>query len=274
MMNRVGEVDILRRIAAPFQVHDSKIFFLQDQNLFVQEIKSSKRQQLANEVSKFVVLKDGIVYRTANTLHAGNNKNNSKLFLLGFDNEKPKLLYENVNYFCFQHDQLLVIPEDSDAVLSISLKDFSVTKLINIEMDFFGTPMVQNNSLLFYFEGYPITLWNLETGEKTSIIIPFPEKTSKRKTGIGLAVDAQLICDDTDIFVSFQAQETNQLAWWDVHSASNGLWHIDPETLELTYLSPEIYDELYLFGGKLFGMRSNKAYQIDTTTGKGTRIPY
>jgi|GEM_PF-2620888 len=274
--DKEGRKNTYLGVEAPFQVYGDQIFFkkrLDNETLYVRDINAQKDKAIARDVNTFLVYGKYLIYSTFPELGDPHSdepyvRKERGLYVWDQITQESRILWENVERFCIREESLLVLPfskssPTTSALFEISLDDFSKTELFDIEVR--GLPyhvMAQGNNLLVFYYDEQFELWNLTTGEMQSVSIPFAEQAPNN----GLYARTKLICDDSDIFLSFEAESVHDPSG--VESKSTGLWHIDPQTLKTNKFSEQTYERLYLFGGKLFGMRDNVVFQIDTSTGE------
>ncbi|MCL2024883.1 MAG: hypothetical protein FWG78_03820 [Coriobacteriia bacterium] len=264
---------VFGRVGAPVQVWGNHIFFKERPNmkvLHVRDMNTGKDSKLADNVDKFLVLENYIIYSTVPTFdHDMNLTEENELIALNYRTGEREALVVGVREFCVSNGEIIILlvdePDRSNVpVIKISLDDFSEESLFAIEPRGFPfVAMMQKDRLLVCpTRTTAIDLWDVSTGEQVSIPVP-TENTY---------ADVVTICDDGTIFASFEAFPQVDLLLPKQEDRGDGLWHIDPDTLELTHLSSEVYDSLYLFDGQLFGMRGNEVFKIDNNTGEYVKI--
>jgi hypothetical protein len=81
-----------------------------------------------------------------------------------------------------------------------------------------------------------------------------------------------LICDETQIFVSYHATKTDGSIVKDADSENNGVWQVFPDTQKVCKVCDMYFKTLYLNNGVLLGVSGDKLYRIDSVTGKAEKL--
>jgi hypothetical protein len=115
--------------------------------------------------------------------------------------------------------------------------------------------MQMQENLLFIENTNELLILDLDTNEYRTI------EFADRNGGLNYQ---SLIVSDSYVFASFQYQKSiDYLITYPADHESNGLWKIDPQTLEKEKICDESFVQLYLFGDHLYGERNGKIYKID-----------
>lgn len=253
-------------VGAPFQLFNDKVVFIKESplsiinihnKLQIKDIASGESQTIAKQVSRFFVYQDIIIYGTFG--------DDSALHLYDTNENIDRTLFTGsfIPTFYIHRDALYVIDEEG-WLTEISLTGDEPKRLTQIDIPFYSFNPQPLEDDLVYMSGSRLVFFNFNTGKQRVVSIRDSSYVNDR---------THLICDDNRAFVSFQATKTNGSIVTNTEDDANGLWAVDPVTLEKKKLCDDVFDVLNLFEGDLLiGKKDGQLYSIDTQTGQVTRI--
>ena len=259
--NTDNEVFNVRASDSSLQIRGNQLFFTRNQKLKMQEIGSNKTENIASSVESFIVRPNDIVYLTVSKFDDDKGDWQNELYLYDIKSGKKQMIYEDIMQFYVYDEEVFVI-DDYFVLTQVSSKGNK--KICTIPVNSYPTTIMPQGDKLVYYDANNLSIFDVKSGEKQKVYVEESEYVNNR---------ISMICDDKNIFVSFQATETNGSLVKNIDDEHNGLWSIDPKTLQKKKISDYVFDELYLFEDtKLFGTKGNKLFQIDAVSGQATPV--
>ena len=205
-------------------------------------------ERIASEVDSFVAFDCGMLYLKQT------DSDDSVLYWYDTTDKSHTEVMQDVLAYCVDEGRIVIL--QNDGWLSVCSED-SVERTVRIEVPYLPFRFMLFQDCAVYPEKNDIFLVNILTGEKKTVA--FTERIYANDRLV-------YICDDEQIFVSFGATNTNGSIVSSVDDPANGLWKIDPVTFAAEKVSERFFDELYLFGGELFGISGDNVYQISASS--------
>lgn len=241
-------------VCAPFQLADGGVVYRNDHTLMYVDIDTKKHNYIADGVDRFMVYNDLIIYSTVSD-ESKDYWNELRKYDMSLKTDM--LIYEGVAEF-YIHGESLFAVDKNDVLIKISLDRDESKEIIRLPTKaypLFFMPL--GDKLLYKFAGSMFIL-DISTGIEERVII-------NESTYVNDKV--RFICNDSHIYVSFQATKTNGSIVQNIDDENNGLWSINPTTLQKNKICSEVFDRLYLFGDNLlFGTINDNLYSIDTAS--------
>lgn len=259
--NTDNEVFNVHASDSSLQIRGNQLFFTRNQKLKMQEIGSNKTENIASSVESFIVRPNDIVYLTVSKLDDDKGDWQNELYLYDIKSGKKRMIYEDIVQFYVYDEEVFVI--DYDFVLT-QVSSKGNKKICTIPVNSNPTTIMPQGDKLVYYDANNVSIFDVKSGEKQKVYVEESEYVNNR---------ISMICDDKNIFVSFQATENNGSSVKNIDDEHNGLWSIDPKTLQKKKICDYVFDGLYLFEDtKLFGTKGNKLFQIDAVSGQVTPV--
>ena len=246
-------------VCAPFQLADGGVVYRKDHTLMYVDIDTKKHNHIADGVDRFMVYNDLIIYSTVSD-ESKDYRNELRKYDMSLKTDM--LIYEgvadeSVAEFYIHGESLFAVDENA-VLIKISLDRDQSKEIIRLPIKakpLFFMPL--GDKLLYKFAG-SMFIFDPESGDEKQVMI-----------GNGTYVNDRIsfICNDSNIYVSFQATKTNGSIVQNIDDENNGLWSINPTTLQKNKICSEVFDRLYLFGDNLlFGTINDNLYSIDTAS--------
>lgn len=250
LLNESGDCAVYSQIAKPFQLLDDRIVFIDNCNLLQRKFSSNRNQRIAENVSRFIALEEAVYFLSGSTLFEYRLDHNTRR------------LKDNVCFFYVHREQIYVV-EDSGQLICLGNNGLWQTLCVIPIQSYPFWAMPQGDFLIF-LQANELHFVNIYTG--ITEVVPLVQSNYANNR-------IHFICDDDQLFVSFQATETNGSLVTDIEHEHNGVWIIDSHTKQLRRICADVFDQLYLFDNNhLFGVKNNQVYQIDTETGNLTAL--
>ena len=242
-------------VNSPFQIGNDQLFFLDNHKLKCKKLNTNKTITIADNVEKFIVRTNDILFLTMSEFDGEEWGN--KLYLYNLATTKRKILYENVRQFYNHHEKVFVV-NTTGMLIQVPIDGASANSVCSLPIEHYtNIVMPQENNLVFTHIN-KLILFDIDT-----------KKSQKVQLSDGDYANNKIIyiCDDKNIFVSFQATKTNGSIVTDIDTTENGLWSIDPNSLKKEKISSYSFEKLYLFENTLlFGTQGNTLFQIDVAS--------
>ena len=241
-----GQPLICSNVSA-IQVDDTYTYYINNKNLYRARLDNMQKELLIENVVKFLVYdKYIIVMRNAN--------NDDYLYTLSYSDRKRRPvfydLFHGVYWFGIYKDTLIFTSGVTLAnrIYQHEFGGDGYTDLGEFANESNDIQISQNN-LVLNNNGI-VKLYNLES-----------KNTKQIFTNSHLS-NTEIICNDKYVFVSYK--EIAHYPTNDLPTQRNGLYRIDLETYEQIRIDKNVYEELYLFGDYVFGLKSGgkEIYQI------------
>lgn len=246
-----GDSSVLSGITAPFQLLENRIVYVKNGNLLLRNLNSRQSSRIAKNVSSFLATEEYILYLAENVL-----------FQYDWNTDKAVTLGENVYQFLLHQDAIYAV--DFEGNLMRLEAEGTWSTLYTMQDVNFPFCVMSHGNALVYVRNNEVRYIDLSTGKVDAVCLTEGTYANNR---------INFICDDKQLFVSFQATKTDGSIVKNIDYADNGLWRIDSETKEKVKLTTEVFDQLYLFDGRLlFGQTGNTLYQIHIDSGEVTQI--
>ncbi len=237
-----------------FQINNEKIYYIKKGNLVESNLELNETRVIAADVSKFLVAQNEFYY-TKET------ESGKSLFYKGMNTEENEIC-KNVEWFCVNKHGALVLKEKSLQsriynVIEITAQEFSEKNIALLQCEnILHKAYLANEMIIIVDSTNVVSVFNLQTKEQQVIFAP----------SLGLH-NINLICNENFIYLSVQEIKREGATIYDIINDTNGLYRIDIQTRESIKISDETYNEMYLFGGYIFGYkqlfsRRKKLYQI------------
>lgn len=254
LTDNMGDTKQVDGIYAPFQLYKDCVVFLKGNQLRLKELTEGNTLKIASGVQHFLVYKDLVLYLSEM----------NQLYAYDLLQEEQRLLYEDVIQYCMHQEKLFVV-DKNDMLVELSLSDNSKKEICSLEIQAYPfTIMSQGQYLVIDYAPNSLGFLDIESSEIKSFSLTDSQYANHKIT---------FICDDSYVFFSFQATKTNGSIVTDIVDDNNGVWKINPQTLEKEKIVSETFDTLYLFEEKLlFGTKNNMIYKIDIEDKQITRI--
>lgn len=258
-----GKTKYINGVDHPFQISNDNIIYISNKNLYERNINTGKTNKISSDAIKFLVYNDLIIYCSKLKWSDRLGKWENSITVFNSTTKEHKVAFENSDKFYIYHDKLYVVDID-DTIIEFSLDGFVSKRLFSIQNQGYGYTIlfVKDKLLITYGLQSFFDILDLKTQQCQTIWI---SDDSPAKINA--------ICNDDSIFVSFQAQNMDGSIITNKKSNSNGLWKINPETLEKHKISSTVYKTLYLFGdNSLFGQQGTNVFKIDIDSGSAQQI--
>lgn len=251
LLDDAGKSVTINGISAPFQLLDDGVVFVKNGKLIGREIAESRDITIAGDVSGFVAVEDFVYYRSKESL-----------FVFDIDREVKQLLATSVVCFYVHNEQLHIL--DAEGGLSRLEADGEWTLLHRIQIPQYPFYVMPQGESVVYLSGNDLIFVDLVNGNVDIVSLGDISQTNHQ---------IHFICDDNQLFLSFQARKTDGSIVTDTEHSLNGVWSVDAVTRTPKKLCDETFDRLYLFGDNgLFGTKEGKLHQISVQTGEIQRI--
>lgn len=239
-----GDASSIGGITSPFQICGGDIFYIKNGALKQRIIDSGAELVISEDVTSFIAMDTKVYYLSAGALFV-------------HEHGTTRLLGKELLQFYIHKDWVFAIGQDGS--LSKLEQDGGWTSVCTIQIDgypFWAMPMGDN---LICSTAGALQIIDIQTGD---------EKTLSWRDDASANDRIVFICDDAHLYVSYQATQTDGSVVKDIEDPSNGVWSVDPETLEYEQLCEATFEELYLFDGDLlYGVRDDTLFLIDTGAG-------
>lgn len=254
-LQTVDGVSVMYGIDSPFQLTDEYIYYCQFRKLKQKSLATQEVVTIASKVEAFIALDDAVYYLSGDTF-------GHQLSKYDLCTKSNKSLCDNIDTIYYHNDHVYALDVDghllqfNESGTSTEVYTFDIPHR-PFYIQFQGDCVLYENSNRFYFV-------NLTTKEVQIVALVDSMHANDRIT---------YICDDNDLFVSYQATATNGSFVKDVPDDANGVWRVDPQTLEKEKLCDETFESLFLFSNDLLiGARDRQWYCISTENGQITRL--
>ena len=249
----------------PRLISENEMLYLKDNDLYLMNTDSRESKLIIEGVYRYSVCGNLIVYSPK---YADNVRSGLYVYDMSAPGEEIRsLIYDdNIEALLICNEKLYIVSNSYPyGIYEVSMTDGTKNKIISFEKrtEMYGTVMQGDNFI--YFNGdNQLCSMSAQNGEIKSISV-FNETYSNNF--------ASLVCDDETIFYSFRATNTNGSIITFKSSEYNGLWRVDPVTMEKTKISDWCFSSLYLLDGRLYGINSfGRLCEINVDTGKVNRI--
>lgn len=252
-----GQSNVFWDCGTVFQLLNDTVVYTKNDNLYIRD-STGEAIKIAQNIDSFMAHESGVLYTVAvdGTLAA-------KLYWYDWDNQKATLIHDSIRNFCVANDKLVIL--DTDDQLTMYTQDECVK---NAYAELTRAPFtfqLTGNQTVYAKNDNELELVDLYTGNTRSVVIH--ESCRFAKTAF--------ICDDQSIFVSVQSIRYDGSIVTEVSSEGNGVWFINPETLEKKKICDRYFSRLYLFNGDiLLGIDDTHGdvYQISLEDGKVSKL--
>ncbi len=255
VVDEKGNYSRFSGIDSPFQlIGDSVVYIDRSESnglLCILNIDTEQITDVAGDVGSFIVFEKWIIFETAAA--------DGSLFAYDIETQTSKALLESggVDVYYIHQEELYVLNEDQ-ILIKMDLQDASVTTLFqNKDFRMPMYKMMPSGKYLLYRDKGDLCIYNRDTDQETILVF---NEIGDNNSGV------TYIADDENIFASVQRNETDGSISYNVDHEDNGLWRVDPETLEYEKVLSDVFGELYLVDGMLFGRKDDQIYRIDTKT--------
>ena len=254
-----GKITSLKGVTAPFQLTEDGVAFIKNQDLYLQKLDEQKPTLIEKQVAKFYVYNNDIIYSTIFQWNT-NKKQPSKLLVYNVGTKKIKTLHKDISDFCLGNDKVYVdytdYENDIENFIEISLKDFKVKKIAQIEIQSYPFGFQANNKkIVLHHITNTFTFIDPETKEIKNV------RAHKSEHANDLII---FVLDNENLYFSYQATNTNGSLVSDENDETNGTYKIDLKTYEKQKITDEVFDELYLFeNNQLFGIKDKQIININ-----------
>ncbi len=223
-------------------------------------LNTGLNQAIAKDVTAFTLYQKDVIYLSDSA------QKRACIIRLNLITQKEEKIADNVAKFFLNKDTLYITDFLHKNVREISLNTNAVSTIsckipLMSTYEFF---QMCNNQIIIIDDGI-LHILDVNTGSGQQLQVA-PED-------FGGANIHEFVCNDQYIIVSLQkiriglfeneVKETHDM---------NGLWLIDPITLEKKKVSNQTYDHLYLSDNTLLGTIGNSLYMINTQTFESTKI--
>lgn len=245
-----GNTTMLTDISAPFQLAGDRIVYEKDDQLRYRIRSNGEDDLIAGDVYHFLVVEDGVLYLSGSTLYR-----------YYWDDRNDTLAY-GIYEFYYYNGRVYAVTKNDRLVEPVSPGNWREI------YDFYNDQLpqrlqFQGDHAIYEFQN---ELHYISLTDGSTKTIPIAE-------GSDVSSKVGFICDEEQMYLSFQAIRYNGSIVNDIEDAHNGLWRVDSETGHQEKLSDQYFHQLYLFeGDQLFGVIDQDLYQIDTHTGRSTKI--
>lgn len=263
-----GSRQQFRGVQAPFQLCGDYVVYLYNGdylndiyflgNLRILDTNTGKVMTVEEEVQTFIVYENSIIFEIEGSTEQLGVYDRS-LLIYDIETKKTKKLLDNperwYKYYVYR-DQLYVYFYD-DTLVKIDLRG-DLTPSEPVEVPDLSSGVMQSGKCLLYRTEGDLCVFDTETEKKTVLTL------GKGDWSVDLIT---AIADDENIYLSVQRRkEAGSIEYDDIEHEDNGLWRVDPETLEAKKVLPDVFWELYLADGLLLGRKEEQIYRIDTKT--------
>ena len=257
VVNEDNSVRYIDDIASPFQICGNEIVYAKHGKLFVKDVLSGKTDKISSDADVFKLFDDHVIYSTESVFNDFSGEWENELIFYSLADKSSKTLYENITQFYIAQDKLFVV-DNYDKLFQIDINSSSVKEICKFNITQYPYCVMPQGNNVIYSEANDIVFLDIYSGEKNSVSISDSGYVNNFM---------YYICDEDDVYVSFGATETNGSLVNRIDDPSNGLWHIDANSFKKKKISSTVYDDLYIFDGKLFAVKENTLYQINTADG-------
>lgn len=251
VLNSNGEYTVFSGITSSFQILNDRIVYKKGDKLLQRSLSDQQEQCIAQEVSEFVATENAAFYLVGSTI-----------FQYRWMDRNTARLKDNIMQFYIHNDRLHAIEQNGSLIRLEDDGTWQNLCMLQItEYPFYVMP--QGDFVISRFRN-ELVYTNIYTGRAETICLSEGDYANHRIC---------FICDDQQLFVSFQATRTDGSIVRDISNADNGVWCVNFQRKQRKKLCDDTFDQLYLFANKqLFGVKDNQLFQIDTETGDVEKI--
>lgn len=251
MWDHTGQSRVLWGCGSNYQLQNDMVVYKKYGDLYIRDFEGEAIKIVKN-VESYIVHESGIVYS-----RYVNGSMLLDIYWYDLDTQKETQIQSKVGGYCIADDKLVIY--DPYGWVSVYTQDECVR---DVQIESLAPPetiQLRGNELIYAKSDNELELVDLYTGNTRSVVIYEACRTAK----------TSFICDDQSIFVSFQAIKYDGSIVTDVSTEGNGVWYINPETLEKKKICDRYFSRLYLFNGDvLLGIDEyNNVYQISIEDG-------
>lgn len=250
-------------VCSPFQLVDGGVVYRKDHALMYVDFDTKKHNSIIEGIDRFIVYDNSVIYYTVIVTDDRSGEHWNELRKYNLSLKTNVSVYDGVTEF-YIHNESLFVVNKNNMLLEISLDGDEEKEIISLpEKAYPLLIMPQGERLLYAFAGSMFIL-DISTGIEERVIINETTHVNDK---------VSFICDDSHIFVSFQATKTDGSVVKKIDGNNNGLWSIDLETFQKDKICSEVFDRLYLFGDSLlFGTINDDLYRINIASKYITKI--
>ena len=246
LLNNDGEYTVHSGVTKPFQLLTDCVVFIKNNDLFKYQFSDQTEQRIAQKVSTFLATEDAVFYRIGSTL-----------FRYHWTDANATELKDYVDQFYIHQDQLYII--DHNGCLMRLKDDGTWQELCLVQIEAYPFRVMPQGDFIITQDCNELVFTNIYTGARETIRLSQGDYANNQ---------ISFICNDQQLFVSFQATQTDGSIVRDIAHTDNGVWRFNSQTRRLEKLCDSTFDELYLFSdNELFGIKDGQLFQIDTKTG-------
>lgn len=249
LLNKKGEYSVIQEGAESFQLLQERVIFLKNGKLIQHSFWEGQNYTIADNVSSFVAMEQAVFYLA-----------DSALFQYSWAQKNTVLLKSNIDSFYVHKETVYIIEAKGHKGQLMRLKDDgSWQDLCLIQIPFYPLYVMPQGDYVISQSGNELRYINIYTGITETVRLAEGDYINNR---------INFICDDDYLYVSFQATETDGSIVKNIANDNNGVWSADFQTKQKRKICDDVFDRLYLFeGNRLFGVKSNQLYQINTGNG-------
>ncbi len=251
--NADGKVNAMFNAWPDFRIFNRKLYYIKNEKLKQLDLQTGETTEIAGDVATFVVYDGNICYQTVDQWDDAQGEWHNQIHRWDPDSGTKQPLAQNLRQLFVHGDKLYATTFD-DQLIEIGASGQTQTVLQLKPGVWPYQVFPQGDHLLMLDGSNKLVFVSMTTGETECF--PIVEDA--------LAVDrVYLICDETQIFVSYHAAKADGSIVTDIESENNGVWQITPDSKEVRKVSDTCFDSLYLCDGELWGVLDGKPSRIE-----------
>ncbi len=252
-----GKVTAISNAWPSFQLCGPDLFYIKSGSLMKMNLQSKKTTELAQNAESFVVHGNKMYYCTETRWSEASGEAVNQAYQYDLDTKTETLLCRNVSQLFVHQDRLYAVNME-DKLMEITAPGQTQT-VLQLDPDAYPYYVLPQGDHLLALDGFNnLLVISRKLGSAECIPIVEGSMANDR---------TYLICDETQIFVSYHATKTDGSIVKDADSEHNGVWQVFPDTKEVRKVCDTYFESLYLNDGVLLGVTDGKLYCIDAETG-------
>ena len=238
---------------------ESRVLYVKNRKLFVEDIYSSNQTVIADEVYDFIADENKVFYSKLN------NKNDLLLYSYDFENKATVCIAKNLDSFLLHNNKILVV-NDKGELYSVEYdgsNEFELTTFDPPDFSVYQPYAVCSNKLICGYDD--LYIYSLDTNKSETLCLNDGDCKGNHIT--------RFVCNNDTIFLTYKRVEYDGSIVKNKQHKNNGVWKVDATTLSKKKVCNKQFDWLYLFDEDvLIGQNQKGIYQIDIETGKTTEM--
>ena len=240
---------------APMQLTGQYIYYCQFGKLKQKSATTQELITIASRVKMFIALDHTVYFLSGDSYGC-------QLSMYNISTKDINTLCENINTIYYHNGHIYAI--DVDGHLLRFNEDNTYVEAYSINIPQIPFVVQFSGDYLLYESFNRFYVINLITSETKCISLVDSVHANDQ---------ISYICDDENLYVSYQATDTNGSFVKKVVDDANGLWHINLHTQDKEKLCDKTFVNLFLFDADLLiGYDGAQWYRIDTKNGQTTKL--